>query len=68
MSHCPPGQCWALRCISLFAPPASSPQVRQAAASVKGRLVLSVLDHIVSFPPVVMPVKEMVAACKEVGQ
>ena len=48
--------------------PASSLQVRQAAASVKGRLVLSVLDHIVSFPPVVMPVKEMVVACKEVGQ
>ena len=41
--------------------------VQQAAARYDGRLLLAVLDHVVSFPPVVLPVEAMVQACKQVG-
>ena len=31
------------------------------------RVVLAVIDHVASFPPVHMPVREMAAACKAFG-
>ena len=41
--------------------------VQQAATRYDGKLLLAVLDHVVSFPPVVLPVEAMVQACKQVG-
>lgn len=38
---------------------------RAAVATAGRRLRLAVLDHVVSFPPVVLPVKDIVALCKE---
>ena len=32
----------------------------------QGRIKAAVLDHIVSFPPVVLPLTELVAACRTV--
>ncbi|KXZ54245.1 hypothetical protein GPECTOR_5g335 [Gonium pectorale] len=50
--------------------PASVLGAVQAALSAIGggrRLRLAVLDHVVSFPPVVLPVAALTAACKQVG-
>ena len=37
---------------------------RQAIRSAGKRLKLVVLDHIISFPPVVLPVKELCELCR----
>ena len=31
------------------------------------RLILSILDHVISFPPIILPVKEMASVCKKVS-
>ncbi|GFH14720.1 PLP-dependent transferase, partial [Haematococcus lacustris] len=40
---------------------------RAVAAVAPGRLALAILDHVISFPPVILPVKELVEVCRQAG-
>ncbi|KAJ9521145.1 hypothetical protein QJQ45_022843 [Haematococcus lacustris] len=40
---------------------------RAVAAVAPGRLALAILDHVISFPPVILPVKELVEVCRQMG-
>lgn len=42
--------------------------VQEAVQSVRpGRLKLAILDHVISFPPVVLPVQDIAHVCSKVG-
>ncbi len=50
--------------------PQSTPDVlRRALRAVpRGRLKLAVLDYVISFPPVILPLHELTAMCKQVRE
>ncbi len=53
-------------CPALLAFGCACPQ--EALSAGRGRVVLAVLDHVVSFPPLLMPLRELAAVCKKVGR
>ncbi|GAX75242.1 hypothetical protein CEUSTIGMA_g2687.t1 [Chlamydomonas eustigma] len=41
--------------------------VEKTVKELDGRILLAVLDHIISFPPIILPVTQMTAMCKKAG-